>query len=102
MDRAKCLDLAKKIVEQDRQNSYGKPENNFAQIAEYWNIYLASKKVNAFEKIEPIDVANMMILLKIARTKANPYYLDNYIDIAGYAACGFEIASNGCKKENED
>lgn len=100
MDRTKCLDLAKKIVEQDRLNNYGKPEDNFELIAKYWNVYLTSR-INTNKKLESIDIANMMTLLKVARTKTNPYHLDNYIDIAGYAACGFEIASSECK-ENED
>ena len=37
------------------------------------------------------DVANMMILLKLARAKQNPDHLDNFVDIAGYAACNYDI-----------
>lgn len=44
--------------------------------------------------MSPLDAANMMILLKIARqqaqTKINP---DNYIDVAGYSALAGEIAT---------
>ena len=37
------------------------------------------------------DVANMMILLKIARGAIGKPKADNWIDIAGYAACGGEL-----------
>lgn len=43
-------------------------------------------------EITPVNVAAMMALLKIARTKANPAYLDSWVDLAGYAACGAEAA----------
>jgi hypothetical protein len=39
------------------------------------------------------DVAVMLALLKVARIKQNPNHTDNWIDIAGYAACGGEIAT---------
>ena len=88
-DRAKCLDIAKKIVESDRQNSYGNPENNFQRIANLWNSYLDDPKI----KLNAVDVSAMLALLKIARIKSNPKHADNFIDLAGYAACGFEIVS---------
>ena len=33
-----------------------------------------------------------MALLKVARIKSGRYKADNYIDLAGYAACAAEIA----------
>ena len=38
--RKEMLDKATKIVEGDRDEEYGKPENNFRQIAALWNAYL--------------------------------------------------------------
>nr|DAK94186.1 MAG TPA: hypothetical protein [Caudoviricetes sp.] len=43
--------------------------------------------------ISPVDVAQMMILLKVARAKGNPKHQDNWVDMAGYAACAGEIAA---------
>ena len=40
-----------------------------------------------------MDVANMMVLLKIARAKENPKHMDNWVDMAGYATCAGEIAA---------
>ena len=43
----------------------------------------------------------MMILLKVARIKSNNSKEDSFIDIAGYAACGGEIASQSLNEENK-
>jgi len=34
-----------------------------------------------------------MVLFKAARAKGNPQHVDNWTDIAGYAACGGGIAT---------
>lgn len=94
MDRASCLKSAKSIVCSDRNQQYGDPENNFAQIANMWTAYLNVD-------IMPEDVAMMMIMLKIARAKTGSYKDDNYIDIAGYAACAAEIAANNEELAND-
>lgn len=87
MTRKECLDAAAKCVLQDRQNQYGGPENNFERIAQMWNGYLGTNG------IKPWDVAAMMGMLKMARARFNPKYADNWIDLAGYAACGIECAT---------
>lgn len=66
-----------------RAQDYGEPEDNFTKIAEYWSIYLG-KHVSA------LDVAHMMLLLKLARADAVGS-IDTYVDMAGYAACAGEI-----------
>lgn len=94
MDRASCLKSAESIVCSDRNQQYGDPENNFAQIANMWTAYLNVD-------IMPEDVAMMMIMLKIARVKTGSHKGDNYIDIAGYAACAAEIAANNEELAND-
>lgn len=84
--RENVLYLAKECVTKDRQSNYGTPENNFAEIGKMWGLYLGQ------EAIRPDQVAMMMAILKIVRTKGNPEYADNYIDLAGYAACAAEVA----------
>jgi hypothetical protein len=37
----------------------------------------------------------MMVDLKTVRAWGNPSHHDNWIDVAGYAACGGEIAGRG-------
>jgi len=87
LTRKECLDAAAGCVLKDRQNEYGGPEDNFGRIATMWNGYLGTNS------IKPWDVAAMMILLKMARARFNPKREDDWIDAAGYAACGIECAT---------
>lgn len=87
MTRKECLEQAAKCVLQNRQDQYGDVEDCFKKIARLWNAYLPSTI-----ELEPFDVACMMALLKIARIQANPKHGDSWVDLAGYAACGADIA----------
>jgi Domain of unknown function (DUF6378) len=87
MTRAEILDEAKKIVTVDRNLEYGDPEDNFKDIADLWTAYLGWD-------VNSVDVAMMMILLKMTRLKQSPHKPDHYVDMAGYAACAAEC-SNG-------
>ena len=84
--RKDVLNEAERAVNGNREEDYGSPESNFEMIARLWSIYL-DKGINSK------DVAAMMILLKISRIKNGPGKDDNWIDVAGYAACGGELAS---------
>ena len=83
--RAAILDAAKKIVTGDREKQYGKPEDNFAVIAEFWTTYIG-------HPISSEDVAIMMALLKIARIRSGNYKADNFVDGVGYLSLAAEIA----------
>jgi hypothetical protein len=87
MTRAEILATATEYVTKDRASTHGDAEDNFRRIAGLWNAYMG------IDDITPIDVAVMMSLLKVARIRQNPTHADNWIDIAGYAACGGEIAT---------
>ena len=88
VSRADILDRAKAIVTGEREKQYGKPEDNFAIIAELWGAYTGYK-------FSPVDVAMMMALLKVARIKTGVGTVDSFVDLAGYAACAGEIAGRG-------
>ena len=92
MTREEILEAAKKIVCGDREAGYGKPEDNFGLIAEFWGAYLRASgvKTDDWELLDAVDVAAMMALLKIARIATGKNKADNWIDLAGYAACGGE------------
>lgn len=89
MERTEILEAARKCVCGDREQDYGSPESNFERIAKMWEIYLSGKET--YVSIEPHDVAAMLALLKIARIASGNAKDDNWIDLAGYAACGGEI-----------
>jgi len=89
LTRVKILETACACVCGQREQDYGRPEDNFGVIADLWKAYMGYE----FTKV---DVAVMMILLKAARVKTGNAELiseDSFVDIAGYAACAGEIAT---------
>ena len=100
MNRKEILEAAAKCVCSDREQDYGSPENNFRTIAVLWEAYLEQKCVSAGTElcIMPEDVAAMLALLKIARISSGHAKEDNWIDLAGYAACGGEIESGAANE----
>lgn len=95
MTRSDILNIAERVITGERQDAYGTPEDSFGRIADLWSAYLGAK-------ISSEDVAHMMVLLKIARTKGQEYHVDNYVDICGYAALAAEMAEKesvkpGCR-----
>ena len=52
-----------------------------------WSAYLGTP-------ITARDVALMMVLLKVARTKTGAFNLDDYVDAAGYAGIAVEVAGH--------
>lgn len=95
MKRKEILEQTIKTVCSDREGQYGSPENNFKLIATLWTDYLRGYYVYS-----PEDVAIMMALLKIARIATGKHKDDNYIDLAGYAACAAELGS--CEGERDE
>ena len=69
-----------------REQEYGSPEDNFRKIATLWEAYLGIH-------IDAADVAIMMMLFKAGRLATGNGSVDTWVDIAGYAACGGEIAT---------
>ena len=84
MNRAETLEAAKKCVCGDREQDYGNPEDSFRRTAAMWTALFGVRFTAA-------DVAEAMICLKLVREKTGHSKADNWIDIAGYAACGCEI-----------
>ncbi len=87
------LEAAIECVTGNREQDYGKAEDNFNTIADFWEAYIKKCCVGSDIDVcvRPEDVAAMMILLKVARVSSGHAKEDNWIDIAGYAACGGEI-----------
>ena len=65
-----------RLVDEDRNDSYGPPEENLQRIAKMWSGYLGVP-------ITKEDVSLMMVLLKISRSKAG-YSRDNAVDGVAY------------------
>lgn len=86
--RASVLREAETLISGDRNHTYGEPTQNFSNIGELWTVRLRHKLKDG-EVLTAHDVADLQILLKVARNIANTKR-DNAVDIAGYAACGWE------------
>jgi len=86
LTRTSILEQAARCVTTDRAAAHGDVEELFAQIAAVWSCRTGVT-------ITPAQVALMMIDLKVCRAWNNPRHDDNWIDIAGYAACGGEVVS---------
>ena len=92
MTREEVLKKALEAVNGTRRENYGSVEDSYQRIASYWSTYLN-------KDVSPKDVANMMILMKVARLTGVPGNTDTYVDIAGYAACGGEISAGKMEYE---
>jgi hypothetical protein len=79
-----CLSQAITLSANDRQKDYGDKVDNHNNIARLWSAYLDTD-------IKAHDVAIMMALLKMARTKLGAVSKDTYIDMAAYSAIAGEI-----------
>ena len=91
--RKEILNAADECVNGSRDHNYGTPENNFTTVASFWNTYISAKNGGSYDfpLLYAHDVAAMLALLKLARISSGQGKTDNWIDLAGYAACGGEV-----------
>ena len=83
--RVEALREAARIISVDRNKNYGGPEENFGRTAKIWSVILGTQITNE-------QVAMMMVGLKMARfAHGAGFRSDTWIDIAGYAGCGYEV-----------
>ncbi len=88
--RNKLIEKASNLISKDRAEDYGDAKECHQLIAHYWNSYL---KHTPKSGLRPVDVAIMMILLKIARCRGT-LKDDTFIDIIGYSALAGEMIPN--------
>jgi len=81
------LEEAISLIGKDRHNDHGPADKSFERIAKFWSIILDTP-------VQPHQVAQCMIALKLSRINHTSVNDDNWIDIAGYAALGGEIAQH--------
>ena len=90
------LNTANDIINGTRKEEYGDAFDSFDRIAGLWSSYLD-------HHITPVDVAQMMILMKVSRganvAKYNKIQEDSLVDIAGYSALAYQVSENYFKEE---
>lgn len=86
--RVEALRKAASYISSDRNVQYGGPEENFSRIAALWSVIFGVE-------FSTEDVAMAMIAVKMARyASKSGFQADTWIDIAGYAGCGYEVGAN--------
>lgn len=84
--RSRLLREAESIITGDRQASYGDAAESFTRLAALWSTTLGAT-------VTAEQVALCLIQLKVSRLVASPGHADSWLDVAGYAALGGEIAA---------
>ena len=84
MKSNQILNQASVLVQGQREKDYGDKTENHSNIARLWSAYLDIP-------IQAHDVAILMALLKIARTKLGAVSKDTYVDMSAYSAIAGEI-----------
>lgn len=95
------IEEAQALIYGGREQDYGPPTQSFDSIARLWTAYLETKFQSTVQplnestldivvsspQLNAVDVAHMMVLLKVSRGQTGGYKRDTYADIAGYAGC---------------
>jgi Domain of unknown function (DUF6378) len=71
-----------------RGTNYGPPEDNFANIANFWNAWIHAR-YKALIALDSVDVGIMSSLIKTARLAQTPKHEDSALDAAIYTLLGF-------------
>jgi hypothetical protein len=85
--RETILNTAKTYVLGDRNSTYGSPTQDFERTAGLWSALGFSFEG---EPVKAHQVAMAMMCLKLSRLVWGPRRVDSWVDVAGYAACGYE------------
>jgi len=88
MKKEDILKTAETLITGQRADDYGSLEDNFGRIAGMWSILLGRPEISK------TDVALCMAAVKMCRLYNSPDHIDSWIDLAGYAAIGGELASD--------
>lgn len=98
-DEDDILSIAYRITRGDRQSSYGPPDQDFRRTAEMWTA-LFKDNLKDGKVFEPFHVAQFMILIKMSR-QLHQRKADNWVDVAGYARCGWICDTSAAKSAAE-
>ena len=86
--RSQILSRASDIINGNREDTYGTPQQNFACVAQIWSAILGIE-------ISPAQVCLCMVGVKMARAATGKIdHEDNWVDMSGFAACGGEVSQN--------
>jgi hypothetical protein len=87
MNRDRTIEVAQSLINGNRQDEYGKAEENFGRIAVRWQQLLGIE-------IKPWQVGVMMADLKLARLANGKPDVDSFVDGIGYLALASELSES--------
>jgi hypothetical protein len=90
-EAALVLRRAEELVAGARRDDYGPAEESFAALGELWGVLL---------HVEPLtgtQVAICLAALKLWRCTTSPGQFDSWVDLAGYAALGWQCAVSAAR-----
>lgn len=82
------LERAISLIHGQRAKDYGDAHSSFQRMADLVNPIIKKADGN----LSASDMALVMIQVKIARLQESPNHADSWIDIAGYAGLGAQLA----------
>lgn len=84
--REQILNQAAALISGDRAKDYGDAATSFSRVAFIWSGILGMD-------VTPAQVAMCLAGLKLSRLANAPTHHDSWVDLAGYAALGGEVAA---------
>lgn len=86
LDADSAIDILNEAIRtvSEGTQKHGAPAWLFATVADMWNVYIEAVQATR-GNLDERDVAQMMVLLKVARSLYS-LHDDNFIDGAGYSA----------------
>ena len=82
-DHESIASEADRLVNGDRQSDYGHPRDNFSAMADLFNDYIRMRGFTV--SLDGADVAQLLLLMKVARFATGSRKRDTVVDQAGYA-----------------
>tara|TARA_R110000824_G_scaffold309006_1_gene496417 strand:+ start:584 stop:955 length:372 start_codon:yes stop_codon:yes gene_type:complete len=88
MKALEVLERAISLIHGQRAKDYGDAQSSFQRMADLVSPIIKKADGN----LSASDMALVMIQVKIARLQESPNHADSWIDIAGYAGLGAQLA----------
>lgn len=88
------LEEAQELIHGQRNVDYGHPRDNITHTANMFGAYLGIE-------VTPLDVCNLMAMLKMSRVHTTGYHRDSIVDIAGYAGVAERVYEEPAESEDD-
>ena len=82
--RNRILQMAHKLINGERHNTYGEAKDNWSTISAHWTEILG-------HEVDASQCCLCMASVKMARLRHSPDHLDSFADAIGYMALAYEL-----------